>query len=112
MYYEPILANIGMRVYDTNLTPTSGAEAAHSQETQKAGRAGQMQTSRVGSASGDHVELSGALGRLSQTISAFHQDRARRVEALAAEYQGGRYRPDSTATSRAMVSEALAAGLK
>jgi hypothetical protein len=49
---------------------------------------------------------------LSQTLSSFHQDRANRVQALAAQYQSGNYRPDSAATSRGMVSEALAAGMK
>jgi hypothetical protein len=47
---------------------------------------------------------------LSQTLANFHQDRASRVSALAAQYHSGTYRPDSAATSRAMVSEALSAG--
>jgi hypothetical protein len=56
------------------------------------------------------VELSGALGRLSQTLSSFHSERASRVQALAAQYQSGKYRPDSHATSRAIVASALADG--
>jgi hypothetical protein len=101
-----------MRVYDTNLTGTSAAETGRAQETQKIERGTQSQASRMGGAGSDRVELSGALGRLSQTLSSFQQDRASRVQALAAEYQSGRYRPDSMATSGAMVSEAVAAGLK
>jgi hypothetical protein len=34
------------------------------------------------------------------------------VQALASQYQSGNYRTDSHATSRAMVSEAISAGLK
>jgi anti-sigma28 factor (negative regulator of flagellin synthesis) len=95
-----------MRVYDTNLTGTSAAETGRAQETQKIDRGGHGQASRTGGAGSDSVQLSGALGKLS------HQDRANRVQALAAQYQSGNYRPDSAATSRGMVSEALAAGMK
>jgi hypothetical protein len=101
-----------MRIYDTNLTGTSAAETGRSQETQKIDRGSQGAASKTGGASSDHVELSGGLGRLSQTLSSFHQDRASRVQSLAALYQSGNYRPDSMATSRAMVSEALSASLK
>ena len=101
-----------MRVYDTNLTGASAAETGRSQETQKIDRGTQGAASRTGAAGSDHVELSGGLGRLSQTLSSFHQDRAARVQSLAAMYQSGKYRADSMATSRAMVSEALAASMK
>ena len=101
-----------MRVYDNNLAGTSAAETSRAQEAQKMDRSSQGQASRSGAAGSDHVELSGALGRLSRTLSSFQQDRASRVQSLAADYQAGRYRPDSTATSRAMVSEALSASLK
>lgn len=103
---------IGMRIYDTNLTGTSAAETGRAQETQKTGRSGQSQSSRTSGASSDHIELSGALGRLSQTLSSFQQDRSSRVQALASQYQSGNYKADSHATSRAMVSETLSAGLK
>jgi len=101
-----------MRVYDTNLTGTSAAETGRSQETQKIERSGHGGQSRIGGSGSDHVELSGTLGRLSQALSTFQQDRASHVQALASLYQSGKYRPDSMATSRGMVSEALAAGLK
>jgi anti-sigma28 factor (negative regulator of flagellin synthesis) len=94
------------------LTGTSAAETGRAQETQKIDRGGHGQASRTGGAGSDSVQLSGALGKLSQTLSSFHQDRANRVQALAAQYQSGNYRPDSAATSRGMVSEALAAGMK
>jgi hypothetical protein len=97
-----------MKVYDTNLTGASAAEAARTQDLQKLDRTGSGKSSPSGGVGGaDSVELSGALGRLSQTLSTFHQDRASRVQALAAQYQSGNYRPDSLATSRAMISDAL-----
>ena len=96
-----------MRIYDTNLTGTSAAETGRSQETQKTERGGQGQSSRIGGLGSDHVELSGALGRLSHALVSFQQDRASRVQALAAQYQSGNYRPDAAAISRGMISEAL-----
>jgi hypothetical protein len=100
-----------MRVYDTNLTGTSAAETSRAQESQRIDRHVSGQSSSSGDVSGtDRVELSGALGRLSKTLTAFQQSRSSRVEALAAQYQSGKYRPDSLATSRAMVSESVSAG--
>jgi hypothetical protein len=97
-----------MKVYDTNLTGASAAEAARAPELQKADRSNSGRSSPSGgSGSADRVEFSGALGRLSKTLSTFDRGRSSRVEALAAQYQSGKYRPDSLATGGAMVSEAL-----
>ena len=96
-----------MKIYDTNLTGASAAEAARAQESQKLDRSGRQSSSSAGAGGTDRVEFSGALGRLSHTLSTFQQGRSSRVEALAAQYQSGHYRTDSHATSRAMVSEAL-----
>jgi hypothetical protein len=49
---------------------------------------------------------------LSRTLTTYDTSRANHVQALAAQFQSGNYRPDSAATSRGMVSEALAAGTK
>ncbi|MBZ5620887.1 MAG: flagellar biosynthesis anti-sigma factor FlgM [Acidobacteriia bacterium] len=102
-----------MRIYDVNLTGTSAAESSRAQETPHSGRAGSARAGEAGAGgTGDRVELSNTLGRLSQAMSADGSARASRVQALAAEYQSGSYRPDSAATSRDMVAEALAAGGK
>ncbi|HTS66748.1 MAG TPA: flagellar biosynthesis anti-sigma factor FlgM [Candidatus Acidoferrales bacterium] len=101
-----------MRVYDTNLTGASAAEAGRTQESQKTDRSQTDQKSSATAAGGgDRVEFSGALGQLSRALAAADQNRASRVQALAVQYQNGRYRPDSLATSRAMISEAAQAGL-
>jgi anti-sigma28 factor (negative regulator of flagellin synthesis) len=99
-----------MKVYDRGLT---GAESAHTQDVQKLGSNSTGKSStRGGDASGDRVEFSGNLGMLSRTLSTYDTSRASRVQALAAQFQSGNYRPDSAATSRGMISEALAAGIK
>ena len=71
-----------------------------------------MGTSRSGSSSAgdDRVEFSSSLGTLAQAISTDGATRASRVQQLTVNYQAGRYRPDSEATSRGLVTEALAVG--
>jgi hypothetical protein len=102
-----------MRIYDVNLTGTSAAESGRAQETQQSGRAGGARTGGTGAnGTGDRVEFSSTLGRLAQAMSADGSARANRVQALAFEYQSGTYRPDSAATSRGMVAEALSDGGK
>ena len=98
-----------MRVNDRNALGSAAAETARAQETQKTGREESARSGKTDS-SGDRVELSSNLGRLSQAISSFTSQRAERVQSLAAEYQSGRYRPDAAATSRAMITDALSGG--
>ncbi len=98
-----------MKVYDVNLTGTSAAESGRAQESQKAGLARSSRAGGSGAAgNGDRVEFSSTLGRLSQALAADGAERASRVEALASQYQSGQYRPDSAATGRGMIAEALA----
>ena len=86
----------------------SAPQPGRAADTKKTGQDGAAKT-RTGSADGDRVELSSTLGRLSQAIGTYGNQRAERVHALAAQYQAGRFRPNSEVTSRAMVAEALAA---
>jgi hypothetical protein len=98
-----------MKINDSNMggVPASGTQ--RTQETQQADRTGSG--GKIGSGgAGDRVEFSGTLGQLSRAVSAFQSDRSSRVQALATQYQSGAYRPDSAATSRAMISEALSGG--
>jgi anti-sigma28 factor (negative regulator of flagellin synthesis) len=102
-----------MRIYDVNLTGTAAAESGRAQETQRSDRAGGARTGgSSANGTGDRVELSSTLGRLSQALSAYGSSRTGRVQALAAQFQSGTYRPDSLATSKGMVSEALAVGIE
>ena len=98
-----------MRIYDVNVTGPSVGESGRTQEAQKAS------VSRTGSSgssgAGDRVELSSTLGRLSQALSGYESSRSNRVQALTSQYQSGYYQPDSLATSKSMVSDALAAGV-
>ena len=101
----------GRRIYDVNLTGTSAAESGRAQEAQRSGGAGSARTGGAGAGgTGDRVEFSSTLGRLSQAMMADSSVRGSRVQALAAQYQSGSYRPDPAATSKGMVTEALAAG--
>jgi len=95
-----------MRVNDRNPLGPVAAETGRTPETQKPDPGqGPVPTADSG---GDRVELSSVLGRLSLAISSFGAQQASRVTALTADYQAGRYLPDSLATSRGMISEAAA----
>ena len=96
-----------MRVQDRTSLGPSAAETGRAQETHKTRQ--DQAGSRTSSADGDRVELSSTLGRLAQAITAHGTQRSQRVQALASEYQASRYRPNSEATSRAMIAEALTA---
>jgi len=99
-----------MKIYDQNISGAGGSQAGRTQETQNASRTGATRPSGVKTdASGDQVEFSGTLSRLSRTIGTFETSRAERVQSLAAQFQSGSYRPDTTGTSRGMISEALSA---
>jgi anti-sigma28 factor (negative regulator of flagellin synthesis) len=113
MSFSQRLACSVMRIYDVNSTGTSAAESGRSQETQRSDRAGGAKTGGPGAnGTGDRVEFSSTLGRLSQALSTDGSARASRVQTLAGQYQSGSYRPDSAATSKGMVAEALSEGAK
>jgi hypothetical protein len=99
-----------MRVNDRNTTGVPASQTGRAQETQKPDRGGTTTSKVSGDSGGDRVELSSTLGRLSHAISSFSTQRASRVQALTADYRAGRFQADSRATSRGVVSEALAAG--
>jgi hypothetical protein len=100
-----------MKIYDSNLGGTAAAGTQRNQETQQTVRTDSTRSSQVTGAGGDRFEFSGTLGRLSRAISTGESDRASRVQALASQYQAGLYSPNSAATSRAMIGDALSSGL-
>ena len=107
-----------MKIYDRNLTGASASEAGRAQESQNLSRTGASKSPTSGgvdgsgvSGSNDRVEFSGTLSRLSRALTTFESTRASRVQALAAQYQSGNYKPDSAATSRGLVADAMSAGL-
>jgi hypothetical protein len=101
-----------MKVYDQNLTGAASAGSARTQELQKTGKGESARSSGAGSSGGDRVELSGALGTLARALAASATSRAGRVQALAGQYQSGLYQSDPAATSRGMVADALASGMR
>lgn len=98
-----------MRIQDPTYLGPSPAESGRTAETQRTGHDTSNQTPVAGSADGDRVELSSTLGRLAQAIGTYATNRAERVQALAGQYQAGRFRPNSETTSRAIVADAVAA---
>jgi len=97
-----------MKVLDTNLTGTSAAAAPPTGSIARQSGLDGAQAGKTGS--GDSVEFSGFAGKLGATLAAQSAGRAGQVAALARAYQAGTYQPDAAATSRALISETLAAG--
>jgi anti-sigma28 factor (negative regulator of flagellin synthesis) len=99
-----------MKVNNRDLTGATPTEPGWVQETQKPNR---NQEARAGTAAtdktGDRVELSSTLEAIARGMSAFGSARATHVQALTGEYRSGSHHPDSEATARGMVSEALLA---
>jgi hypothetical protein len=98
-----------MKVYDRALT---AAETGQTADVQKLQNSSGRSAARGSASSGDRVEFSGNLGRLSRTLSTYETGRASRVQSLVAQYQSGNYQPDSAATSHGMLSEALSASAR
>lgn len=98
-----------MRVNDRNALGSTAVETGRTPDAQRADR-GDAGRSGAADASGDRVEFSAGLGRLSRAISVESAQRNNRVQALAAAYQAGTYRSNSLGTSRGMVAEAMSAG--
>jgi anti-sigma28 factor (negative regulator of flagellin synthesis) len=93
-----------MRINNGN---TAGAaETAGAQNAQKSGRGGGASSGDLDPNS-DQVEFSSSLGRLSRAVSNDSAQRQSRVQAMAAQYQSGRYQPNSLAVGRAMVADAV-----
>jgi hypothetical protein len=97
-----------MKITNHDLTGAAPAGAGRTQDAQRSERGDRA--SSTSASTGDRVEFSAGLGQLANAISTYGAERAARVQTLAASYQSGGYQPDSAATSRAMVSEALSAG--
>lgn len=97
-----------MKVYDLNLT--GAAELGPSQEVQRTPQQNGQTARASSSAADDHVELSNTLSSLARAMSSYSDTRTAKVQALAAQYQSGSYKVDSQATSRAMITDALAGG--
>jgi anti-sigma28 factor (negative regulator of flagellin synthesis) len=94
-----------MRVYDQTLNGTAAARAGGAQDVQRQDRTASPRINGTGG--DDRVELSTTMSALSRALNTNQSDRADRVAELAAQYSRGEYRPDSFATARAMLTEAL-----
>ena len=99
-----------MRVTEQNTNGASAAEAGRAHETKRLDgvAASHAVVSKYG---GDRVELSSTSASLSRSMAAHRSAADAKVRELAAQYQSGRYRADSAATSRGMVAEAIASSV-
>ena len=96
-----------MKVDNSNLT---GAAASGTPPAGAVGRENSLRRSVSGRpGTGDRVELSGSAARIGTLLSMEARARAERVSSLARDFQSGRYQPDASQTSRALVAQTLGA---
>ena len=95
-----------MKIYDVSLT--GAAASGRAQESQRVGPEGGAKSGASANGAGDRIDLSDALNSIGRAMSAYSTGRAAKVQTLAVQYSSGNYRADSLATSRGMVTEALA----
>ena len=98
-----------MRVNDRNMLGSAAVETGRTADAQKSDRTDTARNG-AGDPTSDRVEFSASLSRLSRAISVGNAQRNSQVQALAAAYQAGTYRPDSLGASRGLIAEATAAG--
>jgi anti-sigma28 factor (negative regulator of flagellin synthesis) len=100
-----------MRIDDRQLAGNQAAQSGKASAAQVVDHRGDSRQvdSRWGGAA-DRVEISDLTGGLARALQASSAERAGRVEQLQRSVSEGRYRPDSVATSRAIVAEMRAAG--
>jgi len=97
-----------MRIDDRNLNGVAGLETGRTPDTHGSERAGSPSGSQISeSRAGDRVEISGTAGLVSQALGTGSAEHAQRIQQLAANYRSGNYQPNSRATSRAIVQDAL-----
>jgi hypothetical protein len=97
-----------MRIDDRNLNGAAGLQTGRTPDTHAAERAGSTSGSQVSeSRSGDRVEISGTAGLISQALGTGSVERTQRIQQLATDYRSGNYQPNSLATSKAIVRDAL-----
>jgi anti-sigma28 factor (negative regulator of flagellin synthesis) len=93
-----------LRINNGN-TAGAAAETAGAQNVQKFGQSGASSGNL--DPNSDQVEFSSTLGRLSRAVTNDGTQRQSRVQAMAAQYQSGRYQPNSMAIGQAMIADAV-----
>jgi hypothetical protein len=94
-----------LRINNGNTAGATG-ETTGTQNVQKFGRGGGASSGNLDPNS-DQVEFSSTLGRLSRAVANDSTQRQSRVQAMAAQYQSGRYQPNSLAIGQAMIRDAV-----
>jgi anti-sigma28 factor (negative regulator of flagellin synthesis) len=96
---------MSIQIYNDGLAGAGASETSRAHEVSRATTGGKAASGSAASGE-DQVEISS----VSSTLAAQGSQRAARVQELAAAYQSGNYRVNSTDVSKAIVNNALKAG--
>ncbi|MGD0364686.1 MAG: flagellar biosynthesis anti-sigma factor FlgM [Bryobacteraceae bacterium] len=91
-----------MRIDEGSLNQPLSSTAGRAAETQRIQVDTAASSAAGTSAGGDHVDLSGLAGRISQTMQTLASQTAQRVGQLRQDFQSGRYQPDPQQLAGAM----------
>ncbi|HUA64059.1 MAG TPA: flagellar biosynthesis anti-sigma factor FlgM [Verrucomicrobiae bacterium] len=97
---------MSIRIQNDGLSGSAAAETSRTQDVVQIGSQSSNAASRSGGPA-DSVEISSLFNRISDASNSLESAQNKRVSYLAQLYQSGRYQVDSTAVSRALVSQAL-----
>ena len=94
-----------MKVTTQDLSQLGAAKTSGAQTPQQHGTQGSQK--QQGLSCNDSVQFSSTLGSLSRAMGSDSSARQAKVQALAAQYQSGNYRPSSAAIAEGMLAEAI-----
>ncbi len=100
---------MSISIHNDSLTGAT-APAARADEVSRPASSSSQYANGSQSRAGDSVDISSLSQSVAAASSAQDSQQAGRVKQLTALYQSGQYHIDSAQISRAMVSQALAAG--
>ncbi len=91
-----------MRIDQSNLNDQVSSTAGRAAESQRIQVDSAQFSGSAASAGGDHVDLSGLAGRISQTMQSLASQSSARVGQLRQVFRAGRYQPDAGQIGQAM----------
>jgi hypothetical protein len=99
---------MSMRIHNDGIAAAAPPPPAPVESVAQPG--GSTLVAPVANSGGDRVEISSLSGSVASSVGAMAEQQSARVNHLAALYARGEYQLDSTQTSRALLSGAIASG--
>lgn len=96
-----------MKVNETSLNQAAASQLQKAREAESAKPGAKPASGAQPQQEQDRVHLSDLSARLVEMLGTESPDRVARVDKLAADFKAGRYQPNSQATSRGIINDAI-----